>query len=194
MPSADAEVTATYTDKTWTLTVNSGIGDGSYVVATVVDIHADAPASGKQFDEWVGDTSGIASVTTADTTLTMPYANAEVTATYEDASAGTTQLIVNWGDSAENNVYDFSDWDNVYLGPYTSYSSAGPDGMFDTGDDQTMNDMFFEEDFEFNIEDGSFDIPEGDFSTPELPEPNLEPENMNVKEAGDTADTEAPPF
>jgi len=129
MPAADAETTATYTDKTWALTVNSGLGDGSYVVATVVDINADAPASGKQFDQWIGDTTGIANTEAADTTLTMPYADAEITATYEDAGAGTTQLIVDWGDSAANNVYDFSDWDNVYLGPYTSYSSVGPDGV-----------------------------------------------------------------
>jgi len=129
MPYANAEITATYTDKTWTLTVNSGAGDGSYVVGTVVDINADTPPSGKQFDEWTGDTSGIADVEDSSTTLTMPYANAEITATYEDASAGTTQLIVNWGDSEVNNVYDFSDWDDVYLGPYTSYSSAGPDGI-----------------------------------------------------------------
>ena len=129
MPAANAEVTATYTDKTWTLTVNSGTGGGSYAVGSIADIDADSPASGKQFDQWVGDTAGIASVTTADTTLTMPYANAEITATYEDAPSGTTQLIVNWGDSVGNNVYDFSDWDSVYLGQYTGYSSLGPDGL-----------------------------------------------------------------
>ena len=129
MPYGDAEITATYTDKTWTLTVNSGTGDGSYVVATAVDIDADAPASGKQFDEWIGDTSGIASVTTADTTLTMPYAHAEITATYEDVASGTTQTIVDWEDSEANNVYDLSDWDNVYKHTYLSYSSAGPDGL-----------------------------------------------------------------
>ncbi|GAG28698.1 unnamed protein product, partial [marine sediment metagenome] len=70
-----------------------------------------------------------ASVTSSSTTLTMPASNAEITATYEDAAAGTTQLIVNWGDSAGNNVFDFSDWDGVYLGQYTGYSSLGPDGL-----------------------------------------------------------------
>jgi len=129
MPYANTEITASYTDKLWTLTVNSGSGDGSYAVDTVVDINADAPSSGKQFDQWVGDTADIASLTSSSTTLTMPYGNAEITATYEDAETGTTQLIVDWGDSQANNVYDFSDWDNVYLGPYTSYSSAGPDGV-----------------------------------------------------------------
>ena len=94
MPASNAEITATYTDKTWTLTVNSGTGDGSYVVSTVVDIDAEAAPSGQDFDEWVGDTTGIASVSTAATTLTMPYANAEITATYTDK---TWTLTVNSG-------------------------------------------------------------------------------------------------
>jgi len=128
MPTADQEITATYTDKTWTLTVNSGSGDGSYVVGTIVDIDADTAPSGQQFDEWVGDTEGIASLTSASTTLTMPYANAEVTATYTD-SGPTVTLIVNWGDSESSNVYDFSDWGDPFLGLYTSYSSLGPDGL-----------------------------------------------------------------
>jgi len=86
MPAANQEVTATYTDlPTYTLTVNSGTGDGSYTEDTIVDIDADTAPSGKEFDEWVGDTGGIASVTSASTTLTMPAANQEITATYADS-------------------------------------------------------------------------------------------------------------
>jgi len=96
MPYGNAAVTATYTDKTWTLTVNNGSGDGSHVVATVVDIDADAAPSGYQFDEWVGDTDGIASVSNASTTLTMPYADAEVTASYVETGI-TYTLTVNSG-------------------------------------------------------------------------------------------------
>jgi len=125
----DTEIALLAGETAYTLTVNSGTGDGSYLENAVVDISADSPASGKQFDEWVGDTSGIASVTSSSTTLTMPAANQEITATYEDIETGTTQLIVNWGDSAGNNVFDFSDWDGVYLGLYTSYTSDGPDGL-----------------------------------------------------------------
>jgi len=113
----------------YTLTVNSGTGDGEYMESQVVNVSADSPASGKQFDEWVGDTSHVASVTSSSTTVTMPAGNVEITATYEDVPSGTTQLIVDWGDSAGNNVYDFSDWDTVYLGQYTGYSSLGPDGL-----------------------------------------------------------------
>ena len=130
MPYSDAEVTATYTDlPSYTLTVNSGSGDGSYLANTVVDIAADAAPSGKVFDEWTGDTSNIADASDPTTTLTMPSSNQEITATYDDTAAGTTQLIVNWGDSAGNNVYDFSNWSNVYVGDYTNYSSLGPDGL-----------------------------------------------------------------
>jgi len=52
-----------------------------------------------------------------------------VTATYKDAGAGGTTLIVDWGSSAGNNVYDFSDWGDPFLGSYTAYSSLGPDGL-----------------------------------------------------------------
>jgi hypothetical protein len=85
MPSSDQEITATYVNATlYTLTVNSGSGDGSYQQGWIVNISADTPPGGKQFDDWVGDTSGIANVNAASTTLTMPGSNAEITATYED--------------------------------------------------------------------------------------------------------------
>ena len=141
MPPSSAEITATYTDATFfTLTVNSGTGDGDYIEGMVVNIDADAPASGKQFDAWVGNTTGIADINVAGTTITMPASDATVTATYREPIAPTIQLIVNWGDSEGNNVYGFSDWTNVYLGPYQSYSSAGPDGIVgSTTDNFTVN-------------------------------------------------------
>jgi len=128
MPAGNVEVTATYVG-VYTLTVNSGTGDGVYEAATVVNVYADSPASGKQFDEWIGDTADVASVSSPNTTVTMPSSDVDITATYEDIPAGTTQLIVDWEDSEENNVYDFSDWGDPYLGLYTSYSSLGPDGL-----------------------------------------------------------------
>jgi len=131
MPYGNAEVTATYTDKTWTLTVNSGTGDGSYVVATVVDIDADTAPSGKEFDEWVGDTEGIASVTTADTTLTMPYANAEITATYDDAATGTETIHFREGggtgytDVTMDDTYTDSYYEEATRGSSTNISVSG---------------------------------------------------------------------
>ena len=67
-----------------TLTVNSGSGDGDYEASTVVGIVADAPGVGKLFDVWTGDTGNIDDVNEANTTITMPTAAAEITATYED--------------------------------------------------------------------------------------------------------------
>jgi hypothetical protein len=81
MPAAEVSVTAAYT---WgrVLTVNSGTGDGLYLMGTVVDISADPAPSGMVFDEWVGDTADVSDPTSADTTVTMPSSDVEVTATY----------------------------------------------------------------------------------------------------------------
>jgi hypothetical protein len=49
-----------------------------------VPIAADAAPSGKTFDKWTGDTAGIADVNAASTTITIPAANAAITATYKD--------------------------------------------------------------------------------------------------------------
>jgi len=89
MPASSAEITATYESvATYTLTVNSGSGDGNYSESQVADITADTAASGKFFDAWVGDTSGIADINDPSTTLTMPAANQEITATYADVVDG----------------------------------------------------------------------------------------------------------
>jgi hypothetical protein len=58
----------------------------------------------------------------------MPADDVTITATYV-STGPTIVLIVNWGDAAGNNVYEFSDWDTPYIGQYTSYSSTGPDGL-----------------------------------------------------------------
>ena len=76
----------------------------------------------------MGDTGGISSVTSASTSITMPESDAEITAAYV-STGPTVVLMVDWGDSAGNNDYDFSDWDDVVLGLYTSYTSDGPDGI-----------------------------------------------------------------
>jgi len=90
MPAANQTITATYKDAAtyYTLTVNTGTGGGSYTQGTVVNISANAPASGKTFSKWIGNTSGIANVNASSTTLTMPAANQTITATYVDAGSG----------------------------------------------------------------------------------------------------------
>jgi hypothetical protein len=131
MPAANQTVTATYTDVLWTLTVNSGSGDGSYIEDQEVNVSADSAASGYAFDCWVGDTAHVSDVDDPSTYVTMPASNVTITATYEASGGGGggTTLLVDWGDSAGNNVFEFSDWDNVYVPYWMSYSSAGPDGV-----------------------------------------------------------------
>jgi hypothetical protein len=84
MPAGSVTVTATYEDVLYTLTVNSGSGDGSYAMDSVVPIAADAAPIGKAFKEWTGDIAAVADVNAADTSVTMPAGNVTVRATYED--------------------------------------------------------------------------------------------------------------
>jgi hypothetical protein len=96
-------------DITYTLTVSNGTGSGAYRRGTVVDISANAAPSGKTFDKWTGDTAWVADATAASTTVTMPPANAAVTATYRlkgdlnsDGFVGQTDLDIvlsQWGRS-----------------------------------------------------------------------------------------------
>jgi len=87
MPAADVSVTATY-GWGYTLTVNSGSGSGFYLYAAVVDIQADPAPTNMVFDEWVGDTSGVADPESPATTYTIPTHACEITATYRSSLPG----------------------------------------------------------------------------------------------------------
>jgi hypothetical protein len=95
MPSVATTVTATYRaipPTTYQLTVVSGSGSGSYAAGTVVNISANAPPVGQEFDRWVGAVVGNA--TSANTTLTMPSVATTVTATYRELSSnGNTENL-----------------------------------------------------------------------------------------------------
>lgn len=80
--------------KKYTLTVKNGTGSGSYAPGKVVSIKSNAPPAGKVFKNWTGAT--VANPNSESTTLTMPAANATVTANYQ--TSGTKyQLTVNSG-------------------------------------------------------------------------------------------------
>lgn len=70
----------------YTLTVNSGSGDGSYEEGVSIPIVADDAPSGNVFDKWTGDVAGVANINAASTTLTMPAAHTTITATYKPAT------------------------------------------------------------------------------------------------------------
>lgn len=66
------------------LTVIGGTGEGTYTNGAQVVITADEPFDGMVFDQWIGDTQYVASVTSATTTVTMPAQDIELEATYKD--------------------------------------------------------------------------------------------------------------
>jgi hypothetical protein len=65
---------------TYTLTVVHGSGSGSYAAGQQIEIVADAAPSGMVFVAWVG--AGVSDVHASRAEVTMPSANAVVTATY----------------------------------------------------------------------------------------------------------------
>ncbi|MDD3006969.1 MAG: CAP domain-containing protein [Candidatus Pacebacteria bacterium] len=97
MPAANISFTATYqivAPAVYTLAVNNGTGDGSYTSGTKITITANPPVMGKIFDKWTGDTSYIASATSATTTVTMPAKAIILTANYKDSPISKYSLTV----------------------------------------------------------------------------------------------------
>lgn len=80
----------------FTLTVNSGTGTGLYAPGTAVAITAAAAPAGQVFDRWMG--AAVANPYGASTTLSMPSANATVSATYKAVTApsriAVTRLVL----------------------------------------------------------------------------------------------------
>ncbi|MGA1824592.1 MAG: DUF6288 domain-containing protein [bacterium] len=76
---------------TYSLSVHSGSGDGSYEAGARVPISADPSPSGQVFDRWVviPTSTVIDNVASVTTTLTMPSSSVTVTATYKYPNAGT---------------------------------------------------------------------------------------------------------
>ncbi len=134
MPAANTQITATYADdpSTFALTVNSGSGDGVYDPNTVVNIYADPPGGGQIFDVWTGDTTNIADINDANTTITMPAADAAITATYmADPNAPTYTLTVNSGTG--DGDYDPNTVVNIYA------DAPSPGWIFDDWTGDTTN-------------------------------------------------------
>jgi len=92
MGAKTTTITATYTDGI-TLTVNRGVGGGTYKVGSKVTIIADQTTPDSIFAGWIGDISGIVDPTKAFTSYTIGTTQATVTASYKSKSAGTTYAI-----------------------------------------------------------------------------------------------------
>ncbi len=93
MPAAATTVTATYENVPvgqYSLTVNNGIGGGSYAAGQTVAINANMPPAGQAFDQWTGDVAYAANPNAANTTVTMPASNISLTASYVQAQYNLT--------------------------------------------------------------------------------------------------------
>lgn len=100
MPAGDIDLTATYraaSTAAYVLAVANGIGGGSYVAGSIVNIAANAPATGKLFDKWTGDTSYVADANLIATTVTMPGKNIALAAAYKDIAPAKYALTVRNG-------------------------------------------------------------------------------------------------
>ncbi len=100
MPASSATISATYKDipsTSYKLTVNSGVGSGTYKAGTLVVVSAAFPADGMFFDVWKGDVAGLANVTDANTTYLMPAADVTIRASYTQVPSPLYTLTVTGG-------------------------------------------------------------------------------------------------
>jgi len=74
---------------TYTVTVNNGLGGGTFSVGDEVTIVANLPATSMGFSKWTGNTQYLNSVTSYINTFTMPAANIYFTATYQTETPTT---------------------------------------------------------------------------------------------------------
>lgn len=124
IPANDATVTANFVTG-YILTVNNGTGDGPYEPATVVNITADTPALGMKFNKWTGDVTNIANVNDAATTITMPAAATNITATYTVDE--TTALKITSGSVISVDATDISGADSEFISrPYVYGTYTDP--------------------------------------------------------------------
>jgi len=107
----------------YTLTVASGSGDGNYEAGQSVTITANSAPSGQVFDKWVVNSGSpqISNVNASSTTLTMPYGDVKVTATYKDDGGGG-----GGGDycTSSGSSYNYEWIAGVHIGTLNNTSSA----------------------------------------------------------------------
>ena len=95
MGAGDATVTANYVPVSYTLNVKNGSGSGSYKSGDWVDISADYPENGKEFDSWTVKKGDVIIDDPSDyyTGFTMPASDATVKATYHNGPDPNSNAI-----------------------------------------------------------------------------------------------------
>ena len=148
--TANINVTAEFAKVQYLLEVTDGTGSGGYAEGDVVNISANPAPEDKLFDEWIGDTSTIANVSLANTTLVMPKGNISIAATYKDKPVEKIALAVTGGTGSGE--YEAGATVRIAADP-------APEGMvFDkwTGNVATVTNV--------NLANTSVTIPESDIS------------------------------
>ena len=80
----------------FTLTVNNGEGSGTYNIGDTAFIFSNPASSTQVFDKWTGDISALTSPNEWRTTLKMPSAKVNVTATYKTIpQVNFTNVVIN---------------------------------------------------------------------------------------------------
>ena len=128
MPPHSLYLLATYraaSEPVYTNTVNNGFGSGTSKAGSILNIEANAAASGQVFDHWAGDTQGVAHVSAATTTLRMPTNNVTVTAVYRTV------------DSVGDGIPDV--WRAMYFGGDGSLTNSQSAAMADPDGDGLTN-------------------------------------------------------
>ena len=95
MGAGDATVTANYVPVSYTLNVKNGSGSGSYNSGEWVDISADYPENGKEFDSWTVKKGDVIIDDPSDyyAGFTMPASDATVKATYHNGPDPNSNAI-----------------------------------------------------------------------------------------------------
>ncbi len=86
----------------YNLKVNNGTGSGAYYSGKIISISADPAPKNQVFDKWMGS-DAVTNATIAISTIVMPEAETEITATYKDIdptplldSAATEETVALW--------------------------------------------------------------------------------------------------
>ena len=134
MPESDVTIIATYRDRpveTFTLIVNKGTGDGAYQAGQMISVAAEKAPDGQIFDKWTGQTSGVANINNANTTIEMPASNIQINAVFKALPAEKFTLTV--GSGTGDGEYKAGRVVNIAATP------AGEGMIFDKWTGQTAN-------------------------------------------------------
>ena len=138
MPARDAEISATYPEIKYTLTVVNGNGSGSYTTGTRVNVSPKtAPSDMHEFDQWAGDTPGLDSFIAESTVFTIGEADALIEPHYKPVSAveGDYMVVTLSGSPYEISYMDSVPggvWDDTYKGNKMAFRRIMP-GTYQMG-------------------------------------------------------------